>query len=398
MAKPLSPESPWLLVLLAALVALGPLSIDMYLPALPDMRTALNTDVAGMHLTLSTYLAGFAIFHLACGPLADRYGRKPILIIGTVLFVLGCLGCSQSESLEELLMFRFLQGLGACVGPTLARTITRDIFGPTRAARALSLIAMMMALAPAVAPSMGGLLLLVLPWNSIFYFLALYGAVTLVLINLYLAESLPERQSLRPRVIARNYWQLILDKNFMMTITASGLIYAGLIGYLASSSFVFIEMLGVPQALFGLVFMSTVIGYICGSALSARQAGYHSSAQLMKAGTITIVGGLLLALCTNALLPQSVLALALPMMLYSLGMGLTLPHAVTLALQPFPHMAGTASALLGFVQMTLSAMASAFTGYLLTDSPRPMLWIMILVALSSLLLTLRVTNNVRVNA
>src|SRR5210317_1004058 len=117
----LNPDSPRLLALLAALVALGPLSVDMYLPAMPSMMRAFDTDISQMHLTLSSYLTGFALFHLACGPLADRYGRKPVLLAGTVLFVVACIGCSRSESVGEMLFFRFLQGIGACVGPTLAR-------------------------------------------------------------------------------------------------------------------------------------------------------------------------------------------------------------------------------------------------------------------------------------
>ena len=239
-------DSPWLLALLAALVALGPLSVDMYLPAMPAMRVALNTDISHIHLTLSVYLAGFAIFHLLCGPLADRFGRKPVLISGTVLFVAACIGCSQSDTVEELLLFRFIQGIGACVGPTLARAVTRDVFGPTRAARALSLIAMLMALAPAVAPTLGSIMLLVLPWPSIFVFLAAYGVAMIVLIQLYLAETLPRPQSMHPLAMARNYGQLFRDPLYISATFASALVYAGLLAYLSSSSFIYIDMLGVP--------------------------------------------------------------------------------------------------------------------------------------------------------
>ena len=125
-------DSPWLLALLAAMVALGPLSVDMYIPAMPNMMVALGTDISHMHLTLSAYLTGFALFHLICGPLADRFGRKPILLLGTALFVIACLGCTLSTTIDQLLLFRLLQGVGACVGPTLARTVTRDVFGPTQ--------------------------------------------------------------------------------------------------------------------------------------------------------------------------------------------------------------------------------------------------------------------------
>ena len=382
-------ESPWLLALLAAMVALGPLSVDMYIPAMPNMMVALDTTISSMHLTMSAYLTGFAVFHLVCGPLADRYGRKPILLLGTAVFVIGCLGCAVSTTIDQLLLFRLLQGIGACVGPTLARTVTRDVFGPTRAARALSLIAMLMALAPAVAPMLGGLMLLVLPWNSIFVFLAVYGAVMIVLIQRLLAESLPQRQSLHPLVIARNYRELVMDPFYLSVTVASGLVYAGLIAYLSSSSFVYIEMLGVPVEYFGLVFLTAVAGYMTGSGISARLAGRFDSEQVMLLGSALALFACVLILSAAYIWPRSVLALMLPMMFYSTGLGLVLPHAMAIALRPFPHIAGTASALLGFVQMSLSAVASALTGVFLKDSPMPMLWAMLVICLLAMALALR---------
>lgn len=391
--RQLHPDSRWLLALLAALVALGPLSVDMYLPAMPRMMTALDTDISHMHLTLSTYLTGFAIFHLACGPLADRFGRKPILIGGTVLFVAASIGCSLSTTVEELLVFRFIQGIGACVGPTLARAVARDIFGPTRAARALSLIAMLMAVAPAVAPTMGSILLLWLPWPIVFVFLAIYGAAMIVLIQIFLAESLPQRQSLHPVSIVRNYAQLFRSPTFITATFASGFIYAGLMTYLSSSSFVYIDMLGVPLPYFGFIFLTSVAGYMLGSALSARLNRTHDSE------TIVLLGALLIAAASGTMwvgaqfLPDSILVLVLPMMFYSIGMGLVLPNAMAIALRNFPHIAGTASALLGFIQMSLSASATALIGVYLTDSPAPMLNFMFLITVIALMLSVAVYRN-----
>lgn len=385
--RQLHPESRWLLPLLAALVALGPLSVDVYLPAMPTMMTALGTDIRHMHLTLSTYLTGFALFHLACGPLADRFGRKPILIGGTVLFVFACVGCSLSTTVEELLVFRFIQGVGACVGPTLARAVARDIFGPTRAARALSIIAMLMALAPAVAPTMGSILMLWLPWPSIFIFLAVYGVAMVVLIQVFLAESLPQAQSLHPVSIARNYAELFRSPRFIVATFASSFVYAGLLGYLSSSSFVYIEMLGVPVQYFGLIFLTSVAGYMLGSALSARMSRNHDSERTV------LVGAVLAAVATGTmwvgaqLLPESVAVLMLPMVLYATGMGLMLPNAMAVALSAFPHIAGTASALMGFIQMGLSASATALVGVYLIDTPAPMLNFMVLMTFLALLLS-----------
>lgn len=388
-------DSPWLLALLAALVALGPLSVDMYLPAMPAMKVALNTDISHMHLTLSVYLAGFALFHLACGPLADRYGRKPVLTAGTALFVLACLGCAQSTTVEQLLVFRFFQGVGACVGPTLARTITRDVFGPTRAARALSLIAMLMALGPAVAPTLGGFLLLILPWPIIFGFLAVYGATMVVLLQIFLAESLPQRQSLHPVAIARNYGKLIADPAYLSVTLASGMIYAALLTYLSSSSFVYIDMLSVPVQYFGFIFLTTVAGYMGGSGLSARLAAVHASEQIILLGSSFTLLSTAAMWLGNTLFPTSIWVLMIPMVLFSVGMGLTLPHSMAIALRPFSHIAGTASSLLGFIQMGLSGVASATVGALLTDSPEPMLAGMFFISLAAVILCWRVYRQYR---
>ena len=385
--RQLHPDSPWLLALLAALVALGPLSIDMYLPAMPRMMTALGTDISHMHLTLSTYLTGFAVFHLACGPLADRFGRKPILIGGTVLFVAASIGCSFSTTVEELLIYRFIQGVGACVGPTLARTVARDVFGPTRAARALSLIAMLMALAPAVAPTMGSILLLWLPWPIVFIFLAIYGTTMIVLIRVFLAESLPQRQSLHPLAIARNYAQLFRSPTFITSTFASGFIYAGLMAYLSSSSFVFIDMLGVPLAYFGFIFLTSVAGYMLGSAVSARLSRSYDSEHIVLLGAVLAASGAGTMWLGAQLLPSSILVLIVPMTFYSIGIGFVLPNAMAVALRHFPHIAGTASALLGFIQMSLSASATALVGAYLIDTPAPMLNFMFLITIFALILS-----------
>ena len=383
----LHPDSPWLLALLAALVALGPLSVDVYLPAMPTMMVALDTDIRHMHLTLSSYLTGFALFHLACGPLADRFGRKPILIGGTVLFVAACVGCSLAETVDELVFFRFIQGIGACVGPTLARAVARDIFGPTRAARALSLIAMMMALAPAIAPAMGGVMMLWLPWPSIFVFLAVYGIAMIMLIHVFLGESLPQRQSLHPLSILVNYGTLLRSPMFLIATFASGFLYAGFLAYLASSSFVYIDMLGVPVEYFGLTFITSVLGYMAGSGLSARLTKNYTSEQIVLAGAALAAVAAGTVWIGAQRLPDSIAMMMMPMMFYSMGIGLMLPNAMAIALSPFPYIAGTASALLGFVQMSLSAFATAIVGNYLVDSPAPVLNFMLAISGLALLLS-----------
>jgi DHA1 family bicyclomycin/chloramphenicol resistance-like MFS transporter len=384
----LDTESPWLLVLLASLVAVGPLTIDMYLPALPGMVDDFSTTTSSVQLTISSFLVGFAVFHLVCGPLADRFGRKPILIGGMGLFVIASLACARADSIENLILFRFLQGVGACVGPTLARAMARDIFGPRRAARALAYIAMIMALAPAIAPTLGGLLLQFFHWSSIFYVLAGYALLCIAFVTVKLPESLPEVQSLHPTEIGRNYLQLLRSGHYLRTTCASSLLYSGMIAFLSGSSFIFIDMMGVSTAVFGVLFLPTVAGYIAGNAISTRLAHGRDPEQVMWIGArLGLLGAVIMA--TASEFYPGPLGIVLPMSLYSLALGVVLPHAMAAALRPFPHMAGTASALLGFIQMGLSSLGGALVGLLLVDSPRPMTLMIVTVCACSCVLIRR---------
>nr|WP_238549449.1 multidrug effflux MFS transporter [Congregibacter litoralis] len=382
----LDPGSKATLMFLAALVALGPLSVDMYLPAMPAMQQAFNTDIVHMHFTLSAYLWGFAVFHLACGPLADRFGRKPVLLGGTGLFVLASAGCALANSVEELTTYRFMQGVGACVGPTLARTITRDIFGPKGAARALSLIAMLMALAPAVAPGLGGLMLRYVEWPAVFVFLSVYGSIVMVIIGFRIPETLAEPQSLRPGNIAANYLVLLRDPVFLPIAAASALVYAGLMAYLACSGFVFIDMLGVPVEYFGFIFLSSVFGYMGGSAVSARLAVRYATSELLLLGGVIATVAVLSMLPLHLLAPTSILALILPMSFYSAALGLVLPQAMAMAMEHFPRIAATNSSLFGFLQMGLSAVITVAVGSVLVSSPLPMIITMAVTQVLALLL------------
>jgi DHA1 family bicyclomycin/chloramphenicol resistance-like MFS transporter len=364
-------DSPRLLIVLASLVALGPLTIDMYLPAMPGMVDALGTDTNRVQLTISSYLLGFSLFHLACGPLADRYGRKPILFAGLALYVAASLACGTAATIEELIFYRFLQGVAACVGPTLGRAIVRDLYGPNRAARALAHIAMIMALAPAIAPTLGGIMLQFLPWPAIFHSLGIYALIVFLLVWLWLPESLPVKQALHPVQITRNYLGLLRDRRFICTCFASALLYAGMVAFLSASSFIFIDMMGIPTRYFGALFLTTVIGYITGNAISTRLAVSRESEQVMWLGVhLAGLGGSLMLLASELWFHAA--SIIIPMAFFSMALGIVLPHAMAAALKPFPHMAGTASALFGFIQMGLSALSGVVMGATLEDSARPL--------------------------
>ncbi len=380
----------WFLPLLAFSAAVAPLSVDMYLPAMTIMGDSLNASVAQMHLSLSAYLIGYAGFHLFSGPLADSYGRKTLLLTGFTLYVLASLGCAQSETIESFIGFRVLQGIGGCVGPTLARTIARDVYGPAGAARAISLVAMMMAVAPAIAPLAGGFVLLVWDWPFIFYSLAVYGFINCLLIFYFLNETMPIKHAFRPRAIFANYAQLLRHPQFLWIAGGASLNYAALMIFLPSAPFVFITLMGLKTQYLAFVFVATVSGYITGSAISARASYRFNSKHIVLAGACLSVMATIGMSVGYWLAPMTVTAVAGPMVLYSTSLGLVQPHAMALALKPFGHIAGTGSSLLGFIQMSASAVASAFIGQFLIDSAWPMLIGMFGLTLLALLTLIRV--------
>ncbi len=357
-----------LIIFLASIAALGPFTVDMYLPAMPAMAAEFAADVRTTQLTFSGYLFGFSIFHLFCGPLADRFGRRPILLLGIALFVFASVGCAFSNSIYQVIFFRVLQGMGACVGPTLTRTIARDVFGADGAARALSLVAMMMTLAPAVAPLFGGLMLHFFHWSSIFIFLATYGALIWFLVDRYLQESLPVAQSILPRVVIKNYFTLITNRTFISSSIVTSLMYSGLMIYLASSGFVYVQKMGVKVEFFGFILLPLVGGYALGSGLSAWLSKKINSTSALVGGTFLAIIATGIMLLTSLKWPLAAFGLATPMGLYTLALGIVLPHSMAIALAPFPDMAGTTSSLLGFIQMGVSAFFAVVIGGLITHS------------------------------
>ncbi len=349
----------------AALVALGPLSTDMYLPTLPGLAGELETTPANVQLTLSLFLAGFAIAQIIYGPLSDRFGRKPVLLSGLLLFVLASIGCALSSDIYTLIGFRFLQALGGSAGPVLGRAIVRDIHGPRNAARVLSHIASAMALAPAVAPIAGGFMALYWGWTSIFWFLALFGIAGAALLQLKIAESAPDehRHPKTLRTIGKDYVSLLRDRHYLGYLLTCSLSYSGLFCFLSGSSFVIIEFFGIAPQWFGALFTLVVLGYISGSLLGGRLSHSHGYRELVRLGSLVcMVAGLLMLGFTLAGAGHVSLIIA-PMMLFMLGTGLVMPQSMAGALANYPHMAGSASGLLGFIQMSSAGAAGIVVGH-----------------------------------
>lgn len=366
MAQP----SPTLFVLIIALVALGPLSTDLYLPALPALVADLETDVAHGQLTLTAYMIGFAFGQLVYGPLSDRFGRKPVILSGLALYAAASLACVWTENITMLLAARVVQAVGACVGPVLGRTIVRDVYGPVDATRMLAHVGSAMAIAPMVAPLIGGVITSHFAWRGNFVALVGYAAVTLVAI----LWALPETNAHRGKAsfgFLRSFSVLLSDRRFRWLLLANACGYAALFAFISGSSFVFIGMFGFTPVQMGLAFAVMVTGFFAGSVASARLSRRLGAERLLRlGGWIGLGGGSAMGLWL--LLAPSPLGVMLPMWLCGAAAGLLMPNATGLALAPYPKIAGAAASLLGFSQMGIAAVAGTLVGHLLGETPLPM--------------------------
>jgi DHA1 family bicyclomycin/chloramphenicol resistance-like MFS transporter len=375
----LKPDTLAMTIALAALTALGPLSTDFYLPSLPDIAVKLQATTAGAQATLSSFLFGFAAGQLIWGPLSDRLGRKPVLYMGLGLFLVATAACAFSASIEQLIIARFIQAVGASGPIVLGRAMVRDLYDGPRAGRELSRMGMIMGLVPAVAPVFGGLLHDLHGWRSTFIASLGFGALIAVVIIVWLPETLRERsrEPLSLLSILRGFRVLLRNKAYRAYLGLTALAYAGLFSFISGSSFVLIDIYRLSPVTYGLSFGFGVLGFITGTIIAQRRVGQYGLDKLIGIGTACLaMGGILMTLAvlfigsSPGLGPS--LAITLPMALYAAGVGLVMPQAQASAMMPFPDRAGAASSLVGLCQMTLSALVGLLVGFLLRDSALPL--------------------------
>jgi MFS transporter, DHA1 family, multidrug resistance protein len=369
----LRPNTLALTALLALLTALGPLSTDMYLPSLPAIGTALGSDTAGVQLTLSVFLIGFAAGQVIYGPLSDRFGRKPPLLAGLVLFVVASLLCAIAPGIGTLTAARFLQALGAAGPIVLARAIVRDLYEGPAAARELSRMGTIMGLVPAAAPVAGGFVQKYLGWQANFSVAAVIGVVGVFVVARKLPETLQASGAPISIVgIAAGFGRLAIHPGFMAWLTLMSLTYGGLFAYISGSSFVLQGVYRLDEIAFGIAFAIGVGGYIMGTLMAQRLVPRLGLEGTVAIGVVMLAGGGLAMLAlVLAGIPHSA-AIVAPMTLYLCGVGLVMPQAMAGALTPFPGRAGTASSLAGFVQMLTGAAIGAIVGHALGTSALPL--------------------------
>ncbi|MGQ9370853.1 multidrug effflux MFS transporter [Azospirillum sp. ST 5-10] len=376
-------------VLLTALVAFGPLSTDLYLPSLPALVRVFGTDIATVQLTLSVFLVGFAVAMLVYGPLSDRFGRRPALIGGITIYLVASLACTAAATVEQLIVARFFQALGACCGPVVARAVVRDVFGRDRAATVLAYMTMAMALAPAVGPVLGGALTEVFGWRANFVVLTAIAVAVLAATWRLLGETNAHRDAdaLRPSRLLGNYLALLRSRAFLGCALTVAFSYSGIFAFISGSSFVLVDGLGLSPGQYGLCFGVVVVGYMIGSFTAGRISGRVGFLRMVRTGTLMSaaggVAGAALALAGVPGTAAGVAAVVLPMALFNVGCGLTLPNAMAGAVGPYPTMAGLASALMGFAQMGIAAAVGIAVGHLHDGTAVPMTAAIALAALGA---------------
>jgi DHA1 family bicyclomycin/chloramphenicol resistance-like MFS transporter len=369
---------PLLLALLALLSAFTPLSIDMYLPALPMIASDLRGTAGDIQLTLSAFLIAFGLGQIFYGPAGDRFGRRPVILTGLVAYIVASIGCGFAAEAGHLVLLRLLQGLAACGGVVLARTMVRDLAEKDQAARAMSLMHACSSIAPMLAPLIGGQVLWFFGWRAIFWVLAGIGVLALAATWRRLPETLrPEyRQPLHLGSVLKRYAELVRHRAFMGYALTGGFQFAALFSFLSGSPFVFIERYGIEPRLYGLIFGAQVVFLTMGSLMNARFVPGVGAQRMLRAAVIVpaIVGPATLAMGlvearTGAIglwpfLPLFVLQIA--------SNSFVGANAIAMALQRYPHMAGTASSLMGVMQFGLGALFGAIVGQAFDGTIVPM--------------------------
>jgi len=365
-----------ILFILGGLSALAPFSIDMYLPAFPSIAKSLNTDISQVALSLTSYFIGISIGQLFYGPITDKFGRKKPLIFGLSLFLLASIGCALSPDINWLIAMRVVLALGGCVGMVVSRAVVRDLFPVSEIAKIFSILMLIVGVAPILAPTIGGWVLTVSSWRTIFYFLTAFSLILIVSVFFFLPESKnPNRaKSLKAKDVLRDYADVLQEKTFLYYALASSIAMAGMFAYISGSPFVFMKYHSFTEQQYGWVFGGNAMGFIIGSQINRVLLNKFSSLQVITISSIILVGISILMFVLfglNLLSPALLIAMIFTF-LFSLG--LLVPNCTALALAPFTYNAGSASALIGFIQMITGAGISALVSLLHNGTTFPMVF------------------------
>jgi DHA1 family bicyclomycin/chloramphenicol resistance-like MFS transporter len=360
-----------LIVMLGVLTAFGPLSIDLYLPGLPAIGRDFGVSSAYVQQTLSSFFIGLSLGQLAYGPLSDRFGRRPVMGFGIVLYLLATGYCIVAPGIEALVVGRFVQGLGGAAGPVVVRAAVRDVYAGSQAARALSFVILVMAIAPLVAPLFGGLILALVGWRGLFAAMLAYGLVCLAVNTFALPETHPpeRRRGRRIGAMFAAYGQLLRNGLALGYLLCGGLAFGGLFGYVTGASFIYIDVFDIPPQLFGLYFAVNVVGLVIGNLANGRMVMRFGYRRMLSFGILVMWLGSLALLAGVTLFPERLLGVALPLFFAVGPIGVIGANTVAGLMDVMPENAGAASALFGVFQFGLGAAAGGVIGLLPTTAP-----------------------------
>lgn len=353
-------------LLLAALCATGPLGIDMYLPSIPDMAQALSTSEGAIQLSLMTFFVGLMLGQLAYGPLSDKLGRKPMIGLGLVIFILGSVGCALADTVAQLHVLRFVQGLGGSIGMVMAFAIVKDTFSGAKFGQMVALILAVLGLSPVAAPMVGSLLQSLGSWRTIFWALAVYGAVILLVLSAYLPETrqMQDRAQVQLGRTFHNYAHILKDTRFLPFALALCIGQAGFFAYIAGSASVFISEFGLSPTQFSLLFGVNALGLVAASILTPKihkRIGTLATFTRMTGGYLVVMA---LAVAYLAAGGHNMVVLCGALFIVVTLLGFIMPTGSQLALMHQRQLSGTASALMGSMQFAFGAIVSAVSGAL----------------------------------
>lgn len=366
--------APWIwMSILLVVVCLPRLTIDMYLPSLPAMADALHATDSQLQLTLTLYMVGYALSMLVCGPLADRYGRRPVLLGGTALFLAATVVCASAATAPVIIVARMFQALGGCSGTIVGRVMVRDKFDKATQAHLLSRLSMGMALSPLIAPIVGSVIEMALGWRWVFVALSVAAAASLTLVGALLPETKPRRIAADTEDgVMRIYRRLLHDAYFLRYSLAISFVYCTYFPFIAESSTLLQRSMHLPPIAYALVFAATVAGYVVGSSLFRHLSRGHATDTLITYAAGLNLAGTALLVTTTMYWPDTVLSIVFPMAVVMLSVGVAIPACQFAVLQPYAAVAGTASGLFFFIQMAITALCSFATGKLSNGTVGPM--------------------------
>ena len=382
------------------ITAIGPFSIDMYLPAFANIAADLHTSVAHVSLSLSSFFIGISVGQFIYGPLLDRYGRKKPLFVGLIIYLLASAACVFVQSADMLIGLRFIQALGSCAGMVAARAMIRDLFSVQDNAKVFSKLMLVVAVSPIIAPTLGGFVTAAFGWHYIFVILTFMALVNILAVHYGLPETQPPDKgySLRPKAIFSNFVAVGKEPQFLTYALTGAVAAAGLYAYIAGSPGVFLELYRVTEQQYGLIFALIAGGLIIASQINSRLLRKYTSEQIIPValGFQSMAG---IGLLVGALLGgMSVWVVILLLLMFLSCQGFIFPNSSALSMAPFAKNAGSASALMGGIQMSMGALSAATVSVFSNGTALPMSAVMAVCAVSSFLILMTGRRVIRYRA